>query len=51
MPTFVVGSVLDGSYFNRSEVESYGGFDLHFLFGQDGEHFFMCILAIWAEVL
>jgi hypothetical protein len=33
-PTFVVGGVLDDSYFNRSEVEPLCGFDLHFLYGQ-----------------
>jgi poly(3-hydroxybutyrate) depolymerase len=31
--TFVVG-VLHGSYSNRSEMESYCGFDLYFLYGQ-----------------
>jgi hypothetical protein len=29
----IVGGVLDGSYSNRSEVESYRGFDLHLLYG------------------
>jgi hypothetical protein len=28
--TFVVGGVLDGSYSNRSEIESLYDFDLHF---------------------
>jgi hypothetical protein len=34
LPKFVGGGVLDNSYSNRSEVESYCGFDLHFLYGQ-----------------
>jgi hypothetical protein len=33
-PTFVVGSILDDDYSNRSEVESWCGFDLHFFYGQ-----------------
>jgi hypothetical protein len=33
-PTFVVGGVLDSSYSNGSEMKSYHGFDLHFLYGQ-----------------
>jgi hypothetical protein len=33
-PTFVVGGVFDYSHSNRGEVESYCGFDLHFLYGQ-----------------
>jgi hypothetical protein len=33
-PTFVGGDVFDDSYSNRSEVEFYCGFDLHFLYGQ-----------------
>jgi hypothetical protein len=39
--TFVVVGVLDDGYSNRSEVESYCGFDLHFLMARDSEHFFM----------
>jgi hypothetical protein len=31
-PTFVVGGVLDGSYCNRSEVQSLCGFDVYFLY-------------------
>jgi hypothetical protein len=34
LPTFVVG-ILDGSHSNRSEVESYCGFDLHFIYAQE----------------
>jgi hypothetical protein len=34
LPTFVGSGVLNGSNSNRSEVESYCGFDLHFLYGQ-----------------
>jgi hypothetical protein len=34
LPTFVVGDVLDGNHSNRSEIESYCGFDLHFFYGQ-----------------
>jgi hypothetical protein len=34
LPTFVVIVVLDDRYSNRNEVESYCGFDLHFLYGQ-----------------
>jgi hypothetical protein len=33
-PAFVVVGVLDDGYSNRGEVESYCGFDLHFLYGQ-----------------
>jgi hypothetical protein len=33
-PTFGGGGVLDDSYSNRSEVKSYCGFDLYFLYGQ-----------------
>jgi hypothetical protein len=33
-PTFVVGGVLDDSHSNMGEVESWHGFDLHFLYGQ-----------------
>jgi hypothetical protein len=33
-PTPVVGGVFDDKYSNRGEVESYCGFDMHFLFGQ-----------------
>jgi hypothetical protein len=47
LPTFVVGGVFDDSHSNRSEVESWCGFDLHFLYGQGWWHFFMCSLAIW----
>jgi hypothetical protein len=32
--TFVVGGVFEDSCFNRSEMESYCGFDLNFLYGQ-----------------
>jgi hypothetical protein len=46
-PTFVFGDVFEDTYSNKSEVESYCGFDLHFLVARDGEHFFMCSLAIW----
>jgi hypothetical protein len=31
--TPVVGGVADDGYSNRDEVESYCGFDLHFLYG------------------
>jgi hypothetical protein len=34
LPTFIVVCVLDGGYFNRSEIGPLGGFDLHFLYGQ-----------------
>jgi hypothetical protein len=40
--TFVVGGVFDYSYSNRSEVELYYGFDLHFHMDRNDEHFFMC---------
>jgi len=43
--TFVVGGVFDDDYSNRGEVKSYG-FHLNFLLARDGEHFFMCFLAI-----
>jgi hypothetical protein len=33
-PTFFVVGFLDGSYSNKSEVEFWCGFDLHFLYGQ-----------------
>jgi hypothetical protein len=33
-PTFVVGGVLDVSYYKRSEMEYKHGFDLHFFYGQ-----------------
>jgi hypothetical protein len=32
-PTFAVGGILHASYPNKSEVESYYGFDLYFLYG------------------
>jgi hypothetical protein len=34
LPTFVVGGVLDDSYSNKSELEYYCGFDLHFFYSQ-----------------
>jgi hypothetical protein len=34
LPIFVVGGVLHASYSKRNEVESYCGFDLHFLHGK-----------------
>jgi hypothetical protein len=34
LTAFVGGGVLDESYSNRSEVLSFCGFDLHFLYGQ-----------------
>jgi hypothetical protein len=40
------GGVFNDGYSNRGEVESYCDFDLHFLLARDGEHFFMCFLAI-----
>jgi hypothetical protein len=45
-PTPVGGGVLDDGYSNRGEVEFLCGFDLHFLYTRDGEHFLMCFLAI-----
>jgi hypothetical protein len=38
LPTFVVGGVLDASHSDRGEVES---------MARDGEHFFLCFLALW----
>jgi hypothetical protein len=39
--TFGVGGIFDVSYFNRSEVESECGFDLHSFMARDGEHCLM----------
>jgi hypothetical protein len=33
-PTFGGGGVFDNSYSNRDKMESWCGFDLHFLYGQ-----------------
>jgi hypothetical protein len=41
-----VGCVIDGSHSDWGEVESQCSFDLHFLMAEDGEHFFICLLAI-----
>jgi hypothetical protein len=35
LPAFVGGGVLDGSHFNKSEVEFSCGFDLHFPYGHE----------------
>jgi hypothetical protein len=42
----LVGGVLDGSHSNRSEMESQCGFVLISFMARDGEHFFMCLLAV-----
>jgi hypothetical protein len=47
LPTPVVNGVANDGYSNRGEVESHlCGFNLHFFIARDGEHFFMCFLAI-----
>jgi hypothetical protein len=33
LPTPIVGGVFDDSYSNKGQVESWCGFDLHFLYG------------------
>jgi hypothetical protein len=48
-PTFVIVCALDDSHSNRGEVESYHGFDLHFLFGQGCWAFLHVFLAIWTS--
>jgi type IV secretory pathway TrbL component len=51
-PTFVGGGVFDDGYSNRGEVESYCGFDLHFLYGQGWLAFFHAFfLPIWISSL
>jgi hypothetical protein len=40
------GCVLDDSHSDWNEVEFPYCFDLHFICARDGEHFFMCLLAI-----
>jgi hypothetical protein len=47
LPAFVDGGVLDGSYSGRSKMDSSCDFDLHFLYSQADERFFMYFLAIW----
>lgn len=44
-PAFVISSLFDNSYFNRCEMISYSGFNLHFPNDCDVEHVFIYFLA------
>ena len=50
-PILVVSCVFDSSHFDRWEVTSHCGYDLHFLDESDVEHVFMCLSAIWMSSL
>ena len=45
-PTFVTCVLFDDSHFDRCEVISHFGFDLHLFIFSDVEHVFICLLAI-----
>jgi hypothetical protein len=47
LPTPAVGGVFDDGYSNRGEVESCVVLNCISFMARDGEHFFMCFLAIW----
>ena len=46
LPILVICRLSDDSHFDRCEVISHCGFDLHFSDNQRLVHFFMCLLAI-----
>ena len=45
-PAFIVSRFFDDGHSDRCEMISHCSFDLHFFNISDGEHLFMCLLAI-----